>query len=299
MLIATLPAIYHYELLNTIISHPLVSSVRINTGTPSPHTAHETLAAIKAKTEKIIWVDLKCRQLRVERWCAPGYCEVELNHNIELELPAKIHFRGSEWADIKAVKYNKIYLTNPPRQAIGQGQSVNIHAKSLKINGYFTKEDLEYIKAAECLGIDHFMLSFYEGEEDFEMFEKQFEHPERVHVVAKIESQKGVESLNSFSPMAERSLMIARDDLLVNIGEDKTKLLDVLDQCLELDKDTIVASQFFSGLENDGVNASDISDLHLLHLMGYKNFMLSDGICHRHFHEAMKIWEQYLERKRK
>jgi len=38
----------------------------------------------------------------------------------------------------------------------------------------------------------------------------------------------------------------------------------------------------------------DWSDLYLMQIMGYKNFMLSDGISGRHFDEAMIAWQNYL-----
>ena len=307
MVIATISDSFPCELVGQILQHPMVNAVRFNTGAPSPNTAYETLSQLKAKTLKPIWIDLKCRQLRVAQWCAPYYCEIELNHEIEVELPAQIYFRGAGWSNIRSVKKNKIYLTHPPKEAIGKGQSVNISAKSLQIKGYFTEKDIAYIKAAELLDINYFMLSFYEGENDLEMFRSQLKHPDKVHIGLKIESLKGIEAvqelkelmylLSAFPCEQKLTLVVARDDLLVNIGADVTKMLFVLKQCIELDGYAIAASQFFSGLKHKGICAGDISDIHLLHLMDYKNFLLSDEICLRHFSEAMSIWRQYKEMK--
>ena len=306
-LIATLPGVHRNELLSRIISHPLVNSVRINTGTPSPYSAYETLAMImsKADQEKHVWVDLKCRQLRVERWCAPNYCEVELNFKIEVDLPARVYFRGGEWNEISAVNGNKIYLANPPKQAIGQGQSVNILSDSLNVLGYFTEKDLKYISAAEQLGIKHFMLSFYEGEEDIKMLKDKLENPNDVYIGLKIESKKGLQALDvlkrdafefsTFPCDQNLVIIVARDDLMTNIGDDKIKMLDVLEQCLEFDNYAIVASQFFSGLRAGEISSGDVSDLHLVHLMGYNHILLSDGICQKHFDEAISVWEHYRE----
>lgn len=304
MIIATIPGVFRRELTDKILKDELIDAVRFNTGVPSPDTAYDTLVQLKTKTSKPIWIDLKCRQLRIARWCVPYYGEVELNHEIELELPAHVHFRGGEQIEIKRVQGNKIYLAEPPEQAIGQGQSINIHAESLNIKGYLTEEDIRYIKAAEAMGLNHFMLSFYEGLKDIEMFREQLKHPENVKIGMKIESHEGLRALDEleskidddekFISKQNLTIVVARDDLLENLEQDVILMLSALKNCLEIDKDAIVASQFFLGLEHTGsINAADISDIHLLHIMGYKNFMLSDEICLRHFSKVVSAWEDY------
>lgn len=296
MLIATIPGVYRYELVQLIFNHPLISDLRLNTGVPSPDNAYETLVKLKSETEKTIWVDLKCRQLRIAQWCTPYYGEIELNHEIEIELPAKIQFRGNDWIEIKTVRGKKIYLKDIPKEAIGQGQSVNIKAKSLKVKGFFTELDLEYIQAAQSLGINHFMLSFYEGENDLKELFSLLKNPEEAIVGLKVESEKGIQSLDSFTPKENIYLVVARDDLLINLGP--MKILDFLEQGIKIDDKTIVASQFFQGLEHsERICAADISDIELVHRLGYRNFMFSDEICLRHFEQAISVWEEYKERK--
>ena len=102
MIIATISDSFPYELVDEILEHPLIGGVRFNTGAPSPNTAYENLSRLKERTSKTIWIDLKCSQLRVAQWSAPSYSEVELNHEIEVELPAQIYFRGVGWSDIRA-----------------------------------------------------------------------------------------------------------------------------------------------------------------------------------------------------
>ena len=308
MILATISGAFNNELISEIINHPMIGGFRFNTGVPIIHTPYETLAKLRIMTSKPIWIDLKCRQLRIAKWAVPYYGEIELNHEIEIEFPAQIHFRGVGWTDIRAVKGNKIYLVNPPEQAVGQGQSVNIRARFLKVKGYFTEEDIAYIKAAESLGINHFMLSFYEGEDDLERLMKQLKNTEDVCVGLKIESIKGVEAVESIVQELAKinlllfdkklTLVVARDDLLINLGDNAVQIVEIIKQCLEYDQNAIVASQFFSGIEHTGViSAADISDISLLNKIGYKDFMLSDEICLRHFHQVMEILEQYFESK--
>jgi len=305
MLIATISSCFSHELSAEILDHPLVGAVRFNTGAPSAESAYDVLSQLKGRTDKPIWVDLKCKQLRVIRWCAPNYGLVQINHPVEIKLPAKIHFRGADWVDIKAVEDNMIYLTNPPKVAIGQGQAVNIQTASLTVNGYHTEEDISYIQAAENLGMHYFMLSFYEGSDDLRIFKSNLVKPGKAQIGLKIESKKGIEAVEElhqdiglfqeFPVDRNLQIVVARDDLLINLKEDPTAMISVLERCIEVDKNAIAASHILSGLENKGITASDISDIHLLHIMGYKNFLLSDGICQRHFGEAISTWQQYKE----
>ena len=38
------------------------------------------------------------------------------------------------------------------------------------------------------------------------------------------------------------------------------------------------------------VTMGDISDIVLMRYLGYKHFMLSDGVCNRHFDAAIEAW---------
>jgi hypothetical protein len=89
MLIATLPAVHEQALMKQIVSHPLIDSVRYNTGVSSPYSAQETLERIVALTQanEKLWIDLKGRQLRIAKWSYPKYGgQIILNHEMELPL---------------------------------------------------------------------------------------------------------------------------------------------------------------------------------------------------------------------
>jgi hypothetical protein len=298
MLIATISAAFPYDLMDKILKHPLVGAVRFNTGVPSPDSAYDTLVHLKSKTDKIIWIDLKCRQLRIAHWAAPYYGEIVLNHEIEAELPAHIHLRGAEEINITAVRGCKIYLEHPPKYAVGQGQSVNIHAKSLKIKGFFTKEDKKYIYAANNLGMHYFMLSFYEGKEDIDALNSRLKNPKEAQIGLKIESKKGLNALDYFSKQDNLHLVLARDDLLINLDDFPLNIMDATGKCIEIDEKSIAASHLFMGFEHTGIiSAADISDICLLYFLKYSNFMLSDGICLNHFDKAIAAWQMFLELK--
>ena len=91
-LIGTLPSLHDKKSIDEMLSCPYISEVRLNTGVNDLLTPEETIERIKvleSMYKKKIWIDLKGRQLRVNAWADPSYEAVELNHDIEIEYPAK------------------------------------------------------------------------------------------------------------------------------------------------------------------------------------------------------------------
>jgi len=298
MLIATLPAVHQNVLLEHIISHSFIQGVRYNAGLASAYPAKETLERILILTErykKKLWVDLKGRQLRITRWAMPNYGKIVLNHEIEVDCPARVFFRGNEWSEIKVARGNVIYVDPPPAHAVGEGQAINIHGNNLNVKGYLTEQDKEYIEASRVLGVSEYMISFVERTED--MIEVSALNP-KSKMILKIESPKGLAFIETLAAATfeKHHIMAARDDLMINIGNNKVEMLSALQRIILRDPDAILASRIFAGLETGGfISMGDISDLKLMQLMGYKNFMLSDGICERHFKEAMAAWKDFQE----
>jgi pyruvate kinase len=311
MLIASLPPVYREELLQEIISHPSVDAVRYNTGVLSPYDPFDTLSRIQLLAEplkKPIYVDLKAKQLRITEWSSPPYGPIVLNHNIEVELPAKVYFRGTDYAELREVRDNVIFVDPPPR-VVGNGQSINILAKNLKIEGGLLRLDYQYIRAALLLGINKFMLSFVESADDVRELEGTIEtyagvDSDRIsdlEIVFKIESTLGMDyvrkglSKRNFADGSPYRLMAARDDLQIHIGEEQ--MLDACKDIIAKDANAIVASRLLAGLDKDDdsgeVTGEDVYDLERMFQLGYRRFMLSDGICQYHSKKALAFWEQY------
>lgn len=309
MLIATLPAVHQQALMEKIIAHPLVGGVRYNVGAASGYSPKETLERVLELTGrygKKFWLDFKGRQLRITQWAVPNYGKIVLNHEIEVDLPAKVFFRGNDWSELKLVRGNVIYVDPPPRQAVGAGQAINIHGENLRINGYLTDDDYEYLQAACELDIRNFMLSFVEEIGDVEDVENfldmtpRYDKSRPTEYVLKIENPKGLDFTASDAAKSRQDLvlMAACDDLMVNIGDNKAEMIRALERIIAIDPEAIAASRIFSGLENGGeVALADWSHLALLELMGYQHFMLSDGISIRHFDAAIKAWQDFLSAK--
>lgn len=303
MLIATLPGLHQEQLVYDIISHPLVGGVRYNVGVSSPYPPQETLQRILELTRsfnKRFWLDLKGRQLRITKWAAPTWGSITLNHELEVEGDATVVFRGGHSAQLRFVRDNVIFVDPPPTQAVGAGQSINIVGGVVRVKGYLTADDEAYLVAACKLGSFDFMLSFVEAESDIQAVERiiKANNPQRVkpELVLKLENLPGLEfarqhQADSREPTGKpldlysrERLMAARDDFFINCGADKERLLAATQEISQLDSEAIVASQIFSGLERTGeVTPADLSDLYLLHLLGYKHFMFSDGVSWKHF----------------
>lgn len=276
-IIATLPP-PHHAAVEEVAKHPLVEEMRFNVGMRTPFNEYETLQRVlKLAGKKKLWLDLKGRQLRITEWAVPTYGDIVLNHEIEVDLPATIWFRGNDKSQIMAVEGNRIFVDPPPRKAVGAGQAVNVHGNNLKIKGYLTAEDERYLDAAAKLGIKNFMLSFVESSDDIRCVSDIYPTD---HVVAKLESYLGIKWLESFTKDPHITLMAARDDLYINTTPPKYTIMGDLARIITKDPDAILASRLLESLDKEDQPAlSEISDVLFMYLMGYRRFMLGDRIC--------------------
>jgi len=306
MLILSLPPVHQLDLLRLIIEHPLVGAVRYNTGVPSAYDPYETVKRIQVLAEpqgKPFWVDLKAKQLRVVEWAVVPDSPIILNHKVKVELPARVHLRGDESCELReVVDGNKLYVDGKA-SLVGKGQSINILAKKLEIEGGLLDIDHEYLKAALSLGIKRFMLSFVESWADVQELEEAIARHSHgtvsVHecdIMFKIESQAGVEFVRElpntyFTVDSPYSVMAARDDLMVHIGV--MDMPEALQTIATQDPHAVCASRLLMGLEGGGVSMADLSDLEYMRRLGYKHFMLSDGISREHTKEALVFWAAY------
>ncbi len=290
-LIATLPNLSHRDKIHKILSNYNISAARYNTGASSLMNTEETLSILKSLKEqysKDIWLDTKGRQLRIIKWADPLYEAIELNHNIDITYPAKVLFRNGGTSNIVRTRGNKIIVDPLPKEALGAGQSVNILARDLEIEGYLTEKDIEFLKLSSQYEFNKIMASFVEKEEDLEEIKRYLPNAE---IVAKIESLKGIKLI--LENDLKCNLMAARDDLFIQT-EGKIDILKYLKLIIERNKDAICASRIFSSLERqDRVELADYSDLELMYQMGYRNYMLCDNICNHHFDEAVEAWKGF------
>ncbi|MGC4115613.1 MAG: hypothetical protein QM765_13620 [Myxococcales bacterium] len=295
--IATLPPYVDHR--QEIIDHPQVGALRFNTISPLGCSRAQMLERLQKECgDKRLWLDLKGRQLRIARFAYLPYAFVELNHRIQVELPVDVHFKDCVSRAVELVDGNKLILNKRPLRVVGEGEPVNILDASLKIEGTLTDGDREYVEAARKLGLHDYMLSFVEGRADLE--ELLALDPD-ANLIAKIESRKGLDFVRTDYPSLKDKvvLMAARDDLFVNLGEAKEDFLEALELLVAADPEAIAASRLLCSLEESReVAAQDLSDLWLLLELGFKNFMLSDGLCFREeaFRSAVAVLDRVLGR---
>lgn len=294
MLIATLPLLprYRYD----IAHNPLVDELRYNTIMPLdvdvPTAVSQLLEISKPKP---LWIDLKTRQLRVTKFAYLPYDYVELSHRISVNIPTKIYFKDCV-ADIEQIVDGyKLILGERPMRVVGAGEPVNILDPSLEIDGFLTDKDCAFIEAARSFGCHNYLLSFVEKGRDIE--ELLAVDPE-ASIIAKIESPRGLDFVRNcdLKKYENVRLMAARDDLYINMGDNKMDILSALSLIIQKDPRAIAASRIFTSLmDSEYVSMGDISDFHMLHMMGYSSFMLSDEICRIRdvFRKVIRTYDSY------
>lgn len=290
-LIATLPSLNDEARVRNIFESPSVAEVRFNTGVQTPTTAKENiefLSELSKRYGKKVWIDIKGRQLRVAKWADPQYSCIELNHKVDISYPAVIHFRNGDTVNIThVVDGDKIFVSPLPREALGAGQSVNIIADKVEVNGYLTLKDIEYLKACNEFKMKNIMASFVEKFNDVGHI--LFWVPD-AEIISKIESLRGLELIDFVKPS---TLMAARDDLFLQTGQNGS-MFNHLKKIIEADSEAICASKIFSSLEKRySVDFADYADLELMYSIGYRKFMLCDNICNYRFKQAIEAWEEF------
>lgn len=273
--IVTVPP--HATFLPEVAAHPMTAGLRLNTVMPiaEPHTA--VLRRLRA-LGRPLWVDLKGRQLRVSRAALPPFTEVQLSHRVQVRTPCDAFFSdGREHARVLAVDGDRLILEESPRRVVGPGESVNIVAEDLRIEGGLTDGDRHWLAAMAELGERDVMLSFVEGPEDLEEVRSLL--PE-ARIVQKIESRKGLAWVGR-GGAKEGRLMAARGDLYVEVVQPH-RILGAMRRIVQADPTAIAASRVLTSLAFQAVpDCADLSDVAWLHAIGYRSLMLGDEVCQR------------------
>ncbi len=301
-----------------LLKHKIISGARLNTVMPLKDNLEFELKRMKNLCGgKDLWIDLKCRQIRISKSyffnkptkpifvesngekyildpsnpkikgavLAPPWTLLEIDHEIEVDTskPVQCYFSdGIDSAILVKVDKNKLYMLDGPKRVVGSGESINIIHPSLKIKGFFTDRDKEYIEASKKNGIHTYMLSYVEKHSDIE---EMLNLDEDAKILAKIESVKGLEyARNIYSNYDVKlkkqvHLMGARGDLFVEVKRPHD-ILKATREISNLDENAVIASRIFPGLRNSPYpSCSDISDVgHLLEI-GYRTLMIGDDIC--------------------
>lgn len=263
--------------IDDVARHPVVGGLRLNTVMPVKGPLDAMLERLAAHGQPL-WVDLKGRQLRVVDAAVPPFTSVRLSHRIDVTTPADAFFSdGREYARIVEIDGDRLILDESPRRVVGPGESVNIVADDLRIEGTLTDTDRSYLDAMSRAGLRDVMLSFVESPGD--VAEVREILPD-ANVVLKIESRPGLGFVARHGATHGR-LMAARGDLYVEVVQPHL-IIAAMREIVRADPDAIVASRILSSLAVDPVPlASDICDVAFCLEIGYRTFLFGDEVCQR------------------
>jgi hypothetical protein len=283
--IVTLPPFSKYY--DQIAKNPFVHSIRFNSATKTDKSAKEVMKFYKEHADvpgqdKDVWLDLKCRQLRVKKDSMIPDDYMEITHKIKVNTPVDVIFNDGEASATLAEVvdgYKLRFDEDTPKLRFGKGASLNIIHDSFEVEGFFTRKDRQYIKASVKNDMHRYMLSFVEDEKDIEEI---LEKDPSAEIVAKIESKKGLEFVrNSYHKYKDRvRLMAATGDFYVEL-EQPHRIPYALEEIIKADPKAIVASRILSSCTDPEKmpQFSEILSLKYLLSIGYKNFMLGDEFC--------------------
>ncbi|HLD00568.1 MAG TPA: pyruvate kinase [Candidatus Nanoarchaeia archaeon] len=263
-----------------IVNHPIVSGLRLNTAMKIKDKEGEIEKIVGRLQEEIkdkeLYVDLKCRQLRVKNFGVPPFTEIELTHSISVDTPVTAYFSdGQEYATVLQVEGNKLFMQEGPKRVVGPGESVNIPHPSLKVEGYLTYRDREYVKAGSAAGVHKYMLSFFEQpNDDAELLSLD----PQAEPVYKIESIRGLHHVQKYFSGKGR-LMAGRGDLYVELKMPH-HIIEAMETIIQKDPKAIAASRILKSFSNSYMpECQDMGDVDSLVRMGYRTLMLGDDVC--------------------
>ncbi len=285
--IVTVPP--HADFLAAVAAHPSTAGLRLNTIMPVAEPEAAVLSRLAALGPPL-WVDLKGRQLRVVDAALPPFTTLRLSHAVRCSLPADLFLSdGREHARVIAIARaqgdrlrpaddgfgDQLILDRSPRRLVGPGESVNILAEDLQVEGDLTVGDRRWLAAMAQVGQRRVMLSFVESEADVAGVRALLPDAE---VAQKIESRRGLAYARETGGRNGR-LVAARGDLFVEVGAPH-RILRAMRELIAADPDAIAASRVLSGLAWDPVpTCAELSDLGFLHGLGYRTVMLGDQVC--------------------
>ncbi len=256
--------------------------IRLNSAMINKDTLTGELADAKRLEGPVpLYFDIKGRQLRVtETYADKDHLELKLNHPIEVKTPTMVLFKaGVDQALLtKVVDGDHLIFSGGPKYIVYEGESLHIRDPSLSVKGkLFTDYEIEKIKKSRAAGFDRFVLSYVEESRDIDEFRSYIGDSE---LILKIENKKGLGYVaNHYQKKPNLSLMAARGDLYVEVDRPHD-ILAATKLIIEKDPEALVASRMLLSVINQSVpECSDLCELAWLQDIGYKRFMLCDGLC--------------------
>jgi hypothetical protein len=281
--VTAVPSDPHFSWL---VQDEFLAGIRMNGLLFKSADTEKQLSQIPANARVPLWLDAKGRQLRIEEAVYhKDHLELVLNHGLAgLELPHAIIFKaGEDWATVERMSdgNKRLHLRADgfPKYRVNPGDSIHFRDQKVVVNGsLFTANEKEKIQKVVKAGHKNFYLSYVEKQSDVDEFRELI--GKDANLILKIESQKGLQFIaNQFKKQPNTRLATARGDLYVEVPMPHN-ILDAQKLIIQKDPEAIVGSRMLLSLFNNNVPAcSDMCELELLSLLGYKSFLLCDDLC--------------------
>jgi hypothetical protein len=261
--------------------------IRINSAMMSPEDVSRELQIVDDLKPKVpIWFDIKGRQLRIEEVCVESdHLELVINHQISVDLKNPVIVllkQGNLPINLVKLEDNgrRLVFDGNIGYIISPGESIHICHPSLRVLGpQFTDVEKERIERVVDWGCKRYCLSFVSSQKDvdecLELIGKDCE------LILKIEDLPGLRYVEGeFKKRDGLWLMAAVGDLYPEIGYPQN-ILPAHKLIIGKDPQAFRGSRLLLTLgSGDGVpECGDVVELAWLWDIGYRNFLLCDGIC--------------------
>jgi len=293
--------------IRDVARKPAITGIRFNTSAEMDTSAYELLKRLKDEVyPKDLWVDLKCRQLRVTEDAVIPKDSLKVSHRLTVRTPTEMWYKESiedktkgtieevyiplklerveGWGFVAGGSRLKVQAPPGTEVHFGRGAAVSIMDPSLKVHGYLTKRDKEFIDAAKQLDMHKYMISFVE--QDSDLADIVARDP-KAEILAKIESNRGLNFVENVYPKSKYkehvTLMAARGDMYVWLDKPHY-ILNATKKIIKADPNAYGASRIMESLTRikpeQMPDCADITDVGYLLELGYRNFLLGDAICY-------------------
>jgi len=284
-----------------------LSAIRVNSAMIYANEMDGELAAAAAVPDSVpLYFDLKGRQLRIKKVLPfQDHVELELNHNIAVQTPTTVLFKGGEdharLLEIRSPAADQpqrlVFERGAPRHNLKPGESICIrHPSFAVLDQFFPPYEVERIKKVASHGWTRYVLSYVESQRDIDEFRDYVGRD--VEVVAKIESRRGLEWVaNGYKPQKNLRLLTARGDLYLEVPRPH-EMLEAQRLIIEKDPQAIVGSRILlSCCRREVPDAADFSELAWLYDIGYRTMMLCDDLCIKEetLARAVNIFQAFRE----
>jgi pyruvate kinase len=290
-----LPTFPHF---NKFVDDPRLDFIRMNSAQLDGEELDKELAlAHRFQDITPLYFDIKGRQMRVTKsYPLPDRLELDLNHNISVETPTVVLFKGGLDGCMldKVVNGNHLVFQGGPEWMVVAGESLHIRHPSLSVHDpLITDIEIKKIEKAIKAGFNKFFLSYVEQQRDIDIVRELIGDSE---LMLKIENKKGLEFVEKqFKKEDNLFLVAAMGDMYVEVDRPH-HILSALKTIIKKDPKAVAGSRMLLSTSQEVVpSAADFMQLAWLYDIGFRRMMLCDEIClkEEYFTMAVGAFDQF------